>query len=137
MTVTLGKVTLCHGADLALGHFAGPEGLRLSLAREVQVRQAIGAGEVSLAARKNAVWTVSFGATAEFASEAAALGAAQRLAADIRETGETPAALTMSHGSDRLTWSQAVVTGFEAEPIGCTLRVIYALTASQQETGGE
>lgn len=134
MKITLGTITLCHGANVAPGAYTGPESLRLALSREAQVRQAIDAEEVSLAARHNAVWTLAFGVVAEFASVEAALAAAQTLAEAIRETGETPAALTLGEGANATTWRQAILTGFEAEPIGCALRVAYTLTATQQGT---
>ncbi len=132
MTITLGSLVLCHGAVITPGAYTGPDALRLTLTREVQVRQAIGAEEVSLAARKNAVWALSFGVVAEFASDAAALVAAQTLAKAIRETGETPHTLTVASEAATLVWKEAVITGFDAEPIGCSLRVAYALTATQQ-----
>lgn len=132
MKITLGSTVLCHGTSLTLGAFTGPEALRLSLAREVQVRQAIDAEEVTLAERKNAVWTLSFGVAAEFASPEAALVATQTLAAALQRTGDAPQALTLGEGANATRWQQAVLTGFDAEPIGCTLRVAYALTAAQQ-----
>ncbi len=131
MKITLGTTTLCHGANVALGAYTGPESLRLALRREAQVRQAIDAEEASLAARKNAVWTIAFGVVAEFASVEAALAAAQTLAEDIQETGETPAVLTLGEDANATEWQQAIITGFDAEPIGCALRVSYTLTATK------
>lgn len=132
MLITLGETVLCHGATVAVGAFTGPSDLRLSLQREVQVRQAIDAEEVALAARGNAMWSLSFGAAAEFATPEAALAAAQTLALAIRELGDAPHTLTLGDGATATRWRQAVLTGFDAEPIGCTLRVAYALTATHQ-----
>lgn len=134
MRITLGTTTLCHGATTAIGDYTGPDELRITLSREVQVCQAIGAEEVTLAARKNAVWTLSFAAVAEFESIEAALSAAQTLAEQIREEGETPGTLTLGEGAQATKWQQAILTGFEAAPIGCSLHVAYTLTATQQGT---
>ena len=131
MRITLGTTTLCHGASLAPGDFTGPEDLRLELRREVQVRAAIDAEEVTLAARKNAVWALSFAVCAAFESPELALQASQTLAAAISEAGETPDELTLGQGSNATTWSQAIIANFTAEPIGCTLRVAYAITAAK------
>ncbi len=129
MIIKLGANILCDGADLDVGKLTGPSNLRMSLAREVQVKRSIGAEEVSLSARKNGVWTVSFGAIAEYESEDDAIAAAVELSSRMEESGETPLALSFDNV---MLFAEAVVTQFECTPIGCSLQISYNLTATKK-----
>lgn len=127
MVITYGATTLCHGADNTVGKATGPNDLSISFQAEVQNKRAIGAADVSLAARGNAVYSISFSTYTEYASIAAALAAILALDAALRVDDGASAKLTIGASS----WAEAVVTGFNASLIGCTLAVSYAFTAAK------